>query len=452
MSTTTSPGQLLLPTTQWPSSSGRAAGLTDRLLKAGVFAAVALILFCKAPNLFLRPSLLFEDGRELFSYYYDHREAHSILRPYNGYISLVPNLVGYAAYWGPVRWVPRTYSFFALFCNTLACGIFCTNRFRAILPSDSARTATCLILALMPLEDVAVLSAAMYSLWPLLLLLLLMLLAPFEGNAVVRVGTVVGLSLCICSHPLAVVALPLLIFNCIRYVDWRDRTMNLCLAAVLIAYLLCGTSPGASADWIASLRAAIVLALERIYLESAIGAVRRAAWHGETNVCWMNLALGGACLVWLWSLLWAARAKVDRRLLVPVLILNYLIWALTLASALGRGLDENFLCRLFICKRYTYVQEFCWLLSIAVTAGSLAPYYLSQPAWRRFALGSVLVYATVLSVQNRSLWNFDNKGMAGNAVRQFIRQVEVAASAPDEARPCTLVMERGLWSLRIHLR
>ncbi len=50
----------------------------NRLLQACVFAAIALILFAKAPHLYLRPALLFEDGRDLFSFYFEHREPESI--------------------------------------------------------------------------------------------------------------------------------------------------------------------------------------------------------------------------------------------------------------------------------------------------------------------------------------------------------------------------------------
>ncbi|HVC97567.1 MAG TPA: hypothetical protein VND64_28050, partial [Pirellulales bacterium] len=149
---------------------------TERLIWVAIFVAVMSIFFWKADKVYLRPPLFFEDGRELFAYYFEHREPSSILRSYAGYVSLAPNIVGYVGGWLPVRWIPRTYSFCALFANSLACVLFYAKRFRPIVPSDTARATICLFLALMPLGDVAVLTLAMYMLWPLLIVLFLALL------------------------------------------------------------------------------------------------------------------------------------------------------------------------------------------------------------------------------------------------------------------------------------
>jgi hypothetical protein len=424
----------------------------NRLLKAGVFAGVALVLFAKAPHLYLRPSLIYEDGRDLFSFYFEHREPESILRSYNGYVSLVPNIVGYCAAWMPLRWLPRTYSFCALFCNSLAFGLFCTNRFRAIVPSDRARAAICLFLAVMPLGDFAVLTAAMYLLWPLLLILLLTLLVPFGGGPAQRIGVFVGLALCICSHPLSIVAMPLLVFNCLRYPDGRERAMNLSLLVVLVIYLAFGTSPHAPADWLANLRSTAVFALERVYLESVVGALRRLAWHGSDHWPWLNSCLGLLCLVGFSSVLLAARPHVDRRLVEPLLLLNYLVWALTLGSVLGRGLTESMLSEHYFPKRYTYVQEFCWLLALSITAARLSPALITKLAIRRLAVVAAFLFAIILCVENRVLWDYDRLGLAGKQMREFMRQVEAARQAPESARPIELALERDIWSVRIRVR
>ena len=429
----------------------------NRLLQVSLFAGVALILFIKAPHLYLRPPLLWEDGRDLFSFYFEHREPESILRSYNGYVSLVPNLVGYCAAWIPLHWLPRTYSFCALFFNSLAFGLFCTNRFRAIVPSDTARAATCLFLAIMPLGDYAVLTATMYSLWALLLILLLMLLVPFGGHGAGRVGMVVGLSLCVCSHPLSIMAMPVLAFNCWRHSDWRERAMNIALLGVTAVYLTFGTSPHAPADWLGSLRSTGVVALQRVYLESVVGAVRRLAWYGAGSwpapgVCSWNTCLGATCLVLYGGMLFAARSRVDRKLLVPILIRNYLIWALTVGSVLGRGLTESMLSECFP-KRYTFIQESCWLLALSITAGRLAPQWIVTPAVRRVAMAAVFVFATTLCVENRMLWVHDERGLAGSQVREFMRQVEwVRRNVPACARPIELALERDIWSVRIRVR
>ncbi|HVX12355.1 MAG TPA: hypothetical protein VHC22_14325 [Pirellulales bacterium] len=425
----------------------------NRLLQVSVFAGVTLILFAKAPHLYLRPPLAYEDGRDLFSFYFEHREPESILRSYNGYVSLVPNLAGYCAAWMPLRFLPRTYSFCALFFNSLALGLFCTNRFRPIVPSDAARAAVCLFLAIMPLGDYAVLTTAMYSLWPLLLTLLLMLLVPFGGNGALRVGIVVGLSLCVCSHPLSIVAMPVLVFNCWRHSAWRERSMNIALLGVTAVYLAFGTSPRASPDWPASLRSTGAIALERVYLESVVGALRRLAWHGGGHPPWLNICLGATCLALYCAILLVVRSRVDRQLLAPILILNYLIWALTVGSVLGRGLTDSTLLEHYFPTRYTFIQEFCWLLALSMTAVRLAPQCIVTPTVRRLATAAIFAFATTLSVENRVLWEYDVGGMAGNEVREFMRQVEwVQRNVPASARPIELALERDIWSVRIGVR
>ncbi|HET6879690.1 MAG TPA: hypothetical protein VFI31_06035 [Pirellulales bacterium] len=424
----------------------------NRLLQAGVFAGVALILFAKAPHLYLRPPLVYEDGRDLFSFYFEHREPEAILRAYNGYVSLVPNLVGYCAGWMPLRLLPRTYSFCALFCNALAFSLFCTRRFRPIVPSDKARSVICLFLAIMPLGDFAVLSAAMYLLWPLLLTLLLMLLVPFGGNVASRTGLVVGLALCACSHPLSVVALPLVVLNVWRHPDWSERAMNLALLAVIGVYLTLGTSPHAPADWLTSLRSTGVFVLERVYLESLIGALRRLAWHGRDHWPWLNACLGAACVSTFGGIVFLARSRIDRTSLTTLLILNYLVWALTLGSVLGRGLTESMLTEHYFPKRYTYLQEFCWLLALGVTAARLVPEFVTRPAVRRLAVAAAFVFATVLCTENRVLWGYDRQGLAGNQVREFMRQVDAVRNAPKNVRPIELALERDIWSVRVRVR
>src|SRR5215510_4480799 len=51
--------------------------------------------FARGPGALLEPSLAFEDGRDIFAFYYNQRDPASVLRFYVGYISLVPNLIGY---------------------------------------------------------------------------------------------------------------------------------------------------------------------------------------------------------------------------------------------------------------------------------------------------------------------------------------------------------------------
>ena len=423
---------------------------TERLIWVAIFVAVMSIFFWKADKVYLRPPLFFEDGRELFAYYFEHREPSSILRSYAGYVSLAPNIVGYVGGWLPVRWIPRTYSFCALFANSLACVLFYAKRFRPIVPSDTARATICLFLALMPLGDVAVLTLAMYMLWPLLIVLFLALLVPFGDGGARRVGTFLALSLCICSHPLSVVAGPLMIFNCFRHDDRRERVMNLCLLAVLSGYIVWGTQPKAQIDIATGIKAAIVAMLDRVCLEGLVGAVRRTAWHGAG---WpvRNCLLGFAALGGVASLVVALRSRFDRISLQTLLVLGYVMTGLTLASALSRGWNEFTLAPI-VPKRYTFVQEFCWLLGLAVILARLGPRFVARRAWRRVAVVAVLLLSARLSFENKVLWSPDELGVLGQETRNFLREVERVQKDPQRWQPIDVALQRDVWTIKVRIR
>ena len=79
------------------ASSAAAEPGNFRLLGPGIALAlvVPLLLFLKNPYMLLWPPLHAEDGTQMLAYYYCPRDPGSILRFYNGYVSLVPNAIGY---------------------------------------------------------------------------------------------------------------------------------------------------------------------------------------------------------------------------------------------------------------------------------------------------------------------------------------------------------------------
>lgn len=78
----------------------------------------AAITFLRDPYNYRLPRLPHEDGRDIFGFYYNHREPASILRFYSGYIALGPNLVGYLAILLPITWVPFALALFPLLVSS----------------------------------------------------------------------------------------------------------------------------------------------------------------------------------------------------------------------------------------------------------------------------------------------------------------------------------------------
>ena len=241
-----------------------------------------------------------------------------------------------------------------------------------------------------------------------------------------------------------------MIFNYFRYDDRHERVMNLCLLAILGGYIFWCTHPKAQIDIATGLKATMVATLDRVCLEGLVGAVRRTAWYGAgwpLGNCLLGFAaIGGvACLVV------AFRSRLDRASLQTLMVLGYLMFGLTLASAFSRGWDEYTLAPI-VPKRYTFVQEFCWLLGLAVIVARLGPQFVERRAWRRLAVAAVLVCSTRLSFENKVLWKPDELGVLGQETRSYLREVERAQKDSKRRNPIELALQRDAWTINVRIR
>ena len=87
----------------------RARVLFFVLLLAGI-----VLTYWRDPNLYRYPVAAYEDGHDMFGFYYNHPEPGAILRFYNGYLSLVPNAAGYLVARMPTERIPLLLSLFPL--------------------------------------------------------------------------------------------------------------------------------------------------------------------------------------------------------------------------------------------------------------------------------------------------------------------------------------------------
>ncbi len=159
------------------------------LALAGLFILIATILGLRTFDAVFYPVLHCEDGTEMLAYYWNHPHPAEVFRFYMGYISLIPNIVGFLAVsLFPLHLAPYVMVLFSLSTATTAVSLFALRRFRPIMPDDKSRMLVSLILALLPLGNFAMLTNLTYSMWHLLLIALVLMAArlrnrPLRGSS-----------------------------------------------------------------------------------------------------------------------------------------------------------------------------------------------------------------------------------------------------------------------------
>ena len=134
----------------------------------GLFLAVLGIVFFRAPEVVLTPSLLWDDGSKVFAHFYEQREPAQILRFKSGYLPLIGNLIGYTAVRFPTRIIPYAFVVSALLITSATYCLFFARAFRRWFPSDLNRALMCLVFALAPISSSQIVASSDYSIWNLL--------------------------------------------------------------------------------------------------------------------------------------------------------------------------------------------------------------------------------------------------------------------------------------------
>lgn len=416
---------------------------------AALFLAAAAITVLRDPRMLLLPPAAYEDGRDLFAFFYNHREVGAILRSYAGYTSLVPNLVGYLAVRLPVTAVPLALTLFPLAASSLAFAVFSLPAYRHAVASDTLRAAACLVFALVPVGNDLFVGNTMYSVWSLLFLLVLAALAePPAGlwGAAVRL---VVLGMLVASHPLSVALLPIYLLWLWRRRDPPSLLLYPGLILATVAYQVVGVRHAGAAlgPPLETVRLTLVFVLERVVFDTLFGDAAARALHRAGHGGWILVAAGavsgGLAVLSLYR-----RRRFDpwHRSLAAVLV--YLVLVLTALFVIGRSPGEGILAgnRAF---RYFWVQRLVFLLLAAFLAErllALRPGSSRRPLLAAIAVGLVL-WVAVLDHFNNGAYRV--RARLGRQIEAFTAEVRRQETRGDGAVDARL--ERGrVWSFELH--
>ena len=346
------------------------------------------------------PPLQAEDGTEMLAYYYCERDPGRVLRPYNGYVSLVPNAIGYASGGVSIASAPILLALvpflMAVACHVLPHGL---SLYGDTSPVGTGFAASLLIAAL-PLGSVTLLANTTYSQWSGLLAVALLAIAPPSHGTValsIRFGVSAAL---IWSHPLSVVTLPLFAWAAVR--DSRERRGAAITSAALVAVGIAYQVSAVARDSLAARPADTLLRLgsrylgERVVLDALLGSGVRVRLH-EASLGWVATAIGALFAVCIAYAAWK-RLRTDTRGRVLVAQLAYLIVGFTAASIIGRTFRTGWLSSPFGDRYFVVQRVLLWLL-IAYLAAPLVARL--QPSRRRLLALALGLYVLVIGYAER---------------------------------------------------
>ena len=419
----------------------------SRLAFVLLFAAAAAVTWLRAPDLYRLPIAAYEDGRDVFGFFYNHREPGSILRFYNGYVSLLPNLAGWLAVRLPTPRVPLALALFPLCTAALAFSWPALPSQRTLIERDGLRWAACLVLALAPVGNYLFVSNTSYSVWTLLFLLVLMSLGEPPGSA--RGLALQGLAMAalILSHPLSIALLPVYLWRLWRRwgAGMPTRLFHGALAAVAVLYQLAGVEHGGERrlEALEVGRVTVTLVLERVVFNTLASDRLSRILHGRGEADRV-LAAAALALAAVAALAIIFRRRFERRHLTRLAILGYLIVALTALYVVGREGTLQILTG-NPAYRYFWVQRLCFIVALFVVADAVSGGGGRRPARAALAGLAALAVAAQLAWLNQ----MDNRKYAarpgmGLKLATFTEEVARQEATGDGAVAAR--HERGRWS------
>ena len=422
---------------------------------------IFIVIFTRAPEVLLLPSLQADDGIHVFEYFYENRGPEHILRFKAGYIPMVANIVGYLSVRLPTRLIPYGMAWLPLVITLAAYSLLFSARYRSWLESDLSRAVTCLLFALAPLSQFLLLEHTDYSIWNTLLLLILMSVTPLPRSKWEYPWWVLT-NVLVWSHPLTILVVP---FQ--GYLLFRDKPNRILYALTilnLLLHMVFGVEHAQALggpSFLAALGSLAKAALWSVYI--AAQTAFRAAF-GPQLFNWANQQM--PLLFPCWGLAVAGLTLLvfirSPRTRLPLIALFYSILGLTFASIVGRGYAET--TDLNGGIRYTYIQHLAFLALFVFLIYRLpASFRVSTvPAvegkttsrgrrWSIIVFTVLIGYYAAMNIGARGAYQYAHPEN-GKIVREFFQTLEEAEKRDDIEEGSYLTAERiNDWPLSVKL-
>lgn len=330
--------------------------------------AIAGILYFRDPGVVLQPSMEVEDGTMIFQHFYLNRQVCELLRFKAGYVPLIPNILGYLSVRVPTTWAAHWLAVIPFLVSVCFCSLPFCRTYARLFPRRGAAAFTCLLLAFAPISDRLLVANTDYMIWNLLgLLLALSVVDPGHG-LLSSTLCLVGLPLLACSHPLGILAGPVLVFR--WYLEGRLRSYWVVSLGVLILYQLLGVQHGqvrqadSFAERLQQIREVALLSFQfsgQLGVRALLGRV----WTKSLSPGILEQLSWGMVLVFSGLLAWVLVKR--SRLWKEALLGLYFVYGLTFLCVYARGVES--MTDFDGAPRYICVQSLVFLV-VCASAGS----------------------------------------------------------------------------------
>ena len=436
-----------------------------------LFLAVLGIIFFRAPELVLTPSLLWDEGSKVFAHFYQQREAAQILRFKSGYLPLIGNLIGYAAVRFPTRIIPYAFAGSAVLITSVAYCLFFARAFRIWFPSDLNRALMCLVFALAPISDSQLVTVSDYSLWNLLAILILLIVWRPSEKKGWRFAHGFVCNLLVWSHPLTIIIAPIVLWRAFK--DEEDRSFYRLLLFNLVVHQIFGVSGIITTHGLWDHNTGIPLPVSFatkffdscVWTVQIVGATAFRTAFGSSSLEFVVREQPALLFVWIAFLVIACYPAVRHvpRVRPLLAFLAYLIVSVSFLSCFLRYEDVHHDPIRFVSdvRRYIYLQSLCFLLlfgTLLTTGWELACSRVVDQSiaqnFRRLAflpLTALLCHYYILNTQlgHYLLWNTPSASpyhapdpKNGLVVREFFSKLADAEETRGSRRDIQLTAEK----------
>ena len=446
-------------------------GRTHWFAWIALFLAVLGIVFLRAPEMVLAPSLLWDEGCKVFAYFYEHREPAQILRFKSGYLPLIGNLIGYAAVRLPTRIIPYAFVGSAVLITSVTYCLFFARAFRSWFPSDLDRALMCLVFALAPISSCQLVTTSDYSIWNLLAALILLTVWLPSGKRGWRYLHGFVCNLLVWSHPLTIIIAPVVLWRAFKHKE--DRTFYRLLLFNLLVHQIFGVSGIISTHglWDHSTGVPIQVSFASKFLDSCVwtvqivGATAFRTAFGSPFFEFVVRERPALLIAWIALLVIACYSAVRKvpRTRSLLAFLACLILSLTFLCCFLRYEDVHNDPIQFMsgAPRYIYLQSLCFLLlfgTLLTTGWEMArsrvvDQHLAQKLrWLAFLpLAALICHYYVLNTQfghylvrntQRVGPYYDPDPQNGIIVREFFSKLADAEQARGSRREIQLTAQK----------
>ncbi len=365
----------------------RDASLCARKAGTMLFVAVlfAALLFLRSWRLFLDPRMNVEDATVLFNFYYGGTQPLvSVVRAHNGYISLIPQLLGWSISHFATQWQPYLYALAPLclwsgvFAYVSQCDLW-RNRVGGMIFASVA--------ALGCFNYTLFYHNIIYSQWTLLLLLMLMTMTGKDDRR--RPGALAvktaAMTLLTCSHPYSIAVAPPMALRLFRARTHSVRMHCATVIGIAVVYFLSMDRNGV--DLVSRLRPAAAVDFISITLLAHLRTTASGIAWTQTRLFLVAALLAYLALFALILYMRLQRGRLlqqdwrDATLLYYLAASSFLYLVSTRFDVYGRSPDP----------RYVFILQQLWLLFLFRITDQALTFFQVGAARRALVYGLCLL-------------------------------------------------------------